>query len=137
MISGTAKLAAVSKVLAGKSLQQNFLADIGETLRVAAIGNRHRHPDNILQRAAGALQCLLEILESLADLSVEVAGERGSRIVDKADVAGEPYRLAAFSDDRRRERVFCFPGRLDDRFLQRHFWSPSFAWTLRTAHGGG
>src|SRR5580704_10861537 len=82
MISGTAKLAAVSKVLAGKSLQQNFLADIGETLRVAAIGNRHRHPDNILQRAAGALQCLLEILESLADLSVEVAGERGSRIVE-------------------------------------------------------
>jgi hypothetical protein len=37
----------------------------------------------------------LEILESLPNLSVEVAGERRSGIIDKPDVAGQPHRLAA------------------------------------------
>src|SRR5262249_28148185 len=56
----------------------DFLANIGEALRVASVRNRDGHPDYVLERAAGALEGFLEILEGLASLSVEVSGERSS-----------------------------------------------------------
>src|SRR5215472_15265437 len=102
-------------------LSVDFLANIGEALRVASVRNRDGHPDYVLECAAGALEGLLEILESLASLSVEVAGERSSAIVDEPDMAGQPYRLPALRDDRGREGVFRFPRGLDDCFLECHF----------------
>src|SRR5215813_8790583 len=59
-------------------LSVDFLANIGEALRVASVRNRDGHPDYVLERAAGALEGFLEILEGLASLSVEVPGERSS-----------------------------------------------------------
>src|SRR5215510_8990294 len=100
---------------------RRFLANIGEALRVASVRNRDGHPDYVLERAAGALEGFFEILEGLASLSVEVAGERSSAIVDEPDMAGQPYRLPALRDDRGREGVFRFPRGLDDCFLECHF----------------
>jgi hypothetical protein len=73
-------------------LSVDFLANIGEPLRVASVRNRDGHPHYVLERAAGALEGLLEILEGLASLSVEVPGERSSAIVEEPDMAGQPYR---------------------------------------------
>ena len=61
MISGTANEAAVSRVLAGKFLAVDFLANIGEALRLASIRNRNCHLDNDLQHSAGTLKGLLKI----------------------------------------------------------------------------
>src|SRR5262245_23035323 len=90
-------------------LSVDFLANIGEALRVASVRNRDGHPDYVLECAAGALEGLLEILEGLASLSVEVPGERSSAIVDEPDMASQPHRLPALRDDRGREGVFRFP----------------------------
>src|SRR5215468_7267590 len=81
-------------------LSVDFLANIGEALRVASVRNRDGHPDYVLERAAGALEGFLEILEGLASLSVEVPGERSPAIVDEPDMAGQPYRLPALREGR-------------------------------------
>src|SRR5215831_14243955 len=88
-------------------LSVDFLANIGEALRVPSVRNRDGHPDYVLECAAGSLEGLLEILEGFASLSVKVPGER--------------YRLPALRDDRGREGVFRFPRGLDDCFLECHF----------------
>src|SRR5215467_6540132 len=80
-------------------LAVDLLAQVGEALRVAAVADRDRHPDDVAQRAAGALQGPLDVLEGLPDLRVEIAGERGAGVVDEADVTGEPDGLAAGGDD--------------------------------------
>ena len=41
-------------------------------------------------------------------------------VIDKADMAGEPYGFPALGDDSRRVGVFPFPSRFDECFLQRH-----------------
>src|SRR5262249_21255492 len=99
----------------------DFLANIGEALRVASVRNRDGHPDYVLERAAGALEGLLEIFEGLASLTAEVPGERSSAIADEPDMARQPYRLPALRDDRGREGVFRLPRGLNDCFLECHF----------------
>src|SRR5262245_6851697 len=79
-------------------LPVDFLANIGEALRVPSVRHRNGHPDYVLECAAGTLQGLLEILEGLASLSVEVPGERRSAIVHEPDMAGQPYRVPALGD---------------------------------------
>src|SRR5262245_63751805 len=101
-----------------KFVSVDFLANIGEALRVPSVRNRDGHPDYVLECAAGSLEGLLEILEGLTSLSVKVPSEGSSAIVDEPDMAGQPYRLPALRDDRGREGVFRFPRGLDHCFLE-------------------
>jgi hypothetical protein len=67
------------------------------------------------------LERLLKIFEGLPNLRIEVPREGRPVIVDKPHMASKPYGFTAFRNDRGRKRVFRFPRRLKDCFLQRHF----------------
>src|SRR5262249_14457035 len=96
----------------GEFLSVDFLANIGEALRVASVRKRDGHPDYVLESAAGALEGLLGNLEGFAGLNVGVPGERNPAIGHEPDQAGQPYRLPALRDDRGREGVWIHQRRL-------------------------
>jgi hypothetical protein len=103
-----------------KIFAENFRAQFGHARGVARVDEKDRHGDQIGELGTGLGQRLLDVAEALAHLRVEIAGERLSRIVHRAGVAGDPDDLARpLGDDGRRVGTLGLPGAAHERFLHR------------------
>jgi hypothetical protein len=106
---GSAKPVTVIAALEGEVFAEYFGSDFSHPRRVAGIGEKDGHRDNVLQGRPGLFQRRFNALEGLAHLCVEVAGERIASRVLLTRVAGDPDDLACLRDHCWGERTRLLP----------------------------
>src|SRR5436190_13158506 len=81
---------------------EDLPAELGEPVAEPRIGNEHGHRHQIGKARAGLFESPPEPGEDLADLAVEIGGERAARGILDRHLSGEPDRTAAFGNYRLR-----------------------------------
>src|ERR1700737_4195241 len=81
---------------------EDLPAELGEPVAEPRIGDEHGHRHQIGKARAGFFEGPPEPGEDLADLAVEISGERAARGILDHPLSGEPDRTAAFGNDRLR-----------------------------------
>ena len=86
------------RALAGKSPPKT-VAQLGQAVAVAPVGDEHRHRHHVGEGAAGFFERFAEQAENLAHLAVEIAGQRfPGRVGDATWPASQTMRPPSVID---------------------------------------